>query len=66
MLKQSEDSVKNIMTNKSYQMHSVKDYKQLKQVHDLNYKKMGGLGPNIGSEEWSLKKEKQEKIREYV
>ena len=65
-LKQSEDNVKNIMTNKIYQMHSFKDYKQLKQMYDQNYKRLGGLGPNVGSEEWSLKKEKQEKMREYV
>lgn len=31
-----------------------------------HYKKLGGLGPNTGSPEWYQKKEKQQKVKEYI
>lgn len=34
--------------------------------YNQNYKRLGGLGPNIGSPEWFEKKEKKEKMKTYV
>lgn len=40
----------------SYKRYTVKDYKQLQQT--VQSLKMGGLGANIGSEEWEKAKKK--------
>ena len=34
--------------------------------YNQNYKRLGGLGPNIGSQAWFEKKEKNEKMKKYV
>jgi len=49
-------------TNSSiiYKQYTVKDYKQMLQTSQSL--KMGGLGPNIGGEEWEKARRKQEQI----
>ena len=38
----------------------------IKNTYINGYKKLGGLGPNIGSEDWQVKKNKALKVSEYV
>jgi hypothetical protein len=33
--------------------------------YSSNYKKLGGLGPNTGTQDWQSKKDKMEKIHDY-
>ena len=49
------------MTSKyEYKPYTLKDYKEI-----INVDTLGGLGANIGTEEWEKKKEKMEKMAEY-
>jgi uncharacterized iron-regulated protein len=41
-----------------YKKYNIKDYNQLKQ--SVANSKMGGLGANIGGEEWEIAKRKKE------
>jgi len=41
-----------------YKKYNIKDYNQLKQ--SVANTKMGGLGANIGGEEWEIAKRKKE------
>ena len=43
-----------------YKPYTLKDYKEI-----INIDTLGGLGANIGTEEWEKKKEKMEKMSEY-
>ena len=49
--------------NAIYKPYSVKEYKQVQQNAQ---QKLGGLGPNIGGDEWEKAKRKQEQIQEYA
>ena len=43
-----------------YKPYTLKDYKEI-----MNVDTLGGLGANIGTEEWNKKKEKMDKMSEY-
>ena len=44
-----------------YKPYTLKDYKEI-----INVDTLGGLGANIGTEEWEKKKEKMDKMSEYA
>ena len=44
-----------------YKPYTLKDYKEI-----INVDSLGGLGANIGTEEWEKKKEKMDKMSEYA
>ncbi|CDW77089.1 UNKNOWN [Stylonychia lemnae] len=48
----------------TYKPYSVKDYKQMQQTSQSM--KLGGLGANIGSQEWENAKKKQEQAQEFA
>ena len=45
-------------TSTNYKQYKLKDYQQMKDVY--NNSKFGGLGANVGTEEWELAKRKKE------
>ena len=47
-----------------YKQYTIKDYKQLQST--VQSLKMGGLGANIGSEEWEKAKRKADAAQEYA
>ncbi|CDW74030.1 UNKNOWN [Stylonychia lemnae] len=51
-------------TSGLYKPYSVKEYKQMQQTSQQI--KLGGLGANIGGEDWEKAKKKQEQIQEYA
>ncbi len=66
-LKQQEENVKTITSNKkNYPIYNYNDYQKLLKNYDSNYKRLGGLGPNIGTEEWHQRKDKHNKISQYI
>ena len=55
---------KSNMTNinrHEYKPYTLKDYKEI-----MNVDTLGGLGANIGTEDWNKKKEKMDKMNEYA
>ena len=55
-------TVTNINNSKfEYKPYTLKDYKEI-----MNVDTLGGLGANIGTEEWEKKKEKMDKMSEYA
>lgn len=62
-LKAQESEVKKIM---KYKKRSYQDYLQMKQEYAKKFTKLGGLGPNIGSNEWQCAKQKELKRNEYA
>lgn len=48
----------------NYKRYNLKDYHNLQQ--NLKQQKMGGLGANIGSEEWELARRKKEIQMQYA
>jgi hypothetical protein len=50
-------------TNHQYKPHSYQDYQTMKQ--QVQTLKLGGLGANIGSEEWEKARKKNEFFMEY-
>lgn len=48
----------------NYKPHTLKDYRQLQST--VQSLKMGGLGANIGTEEWERAKKKVEAAQEYA
>ncbi|CDW76375.1 UNKNOWN [Stylonychia lemnae] len=66
-LKQQEDQVRQINSiKKSYSPYRMKEYLEMQNQYQSKYKKLGGLGPNIGDNEWQERKLKKEKINQYV
>ena len=55
-------NTQNTTNSANFKPHSVKEYKQMASQPI----KLGGLGPNIGHEEWEKAKKKQEQIQEYA
>ena len=51
----------NCTTRCEYKPYTLKDYKEI-----VNVDTLGGLGANIGTEEWEKKKEKMDKMSEYA
>ena len=62
-LKQQEDNVKGI---RKFQPYSYSDYIKMRDNYDKHYKKLGGLGPNLGSPDWMEKRDKYRKMNDYV
>jgi hypothetical protein len=46
-----------------YVPHSLKEYWMLKESSNFTY---GGLGPNVGTEEWKVYSEKTKKMKEFA
>lgn len=44
----------------------MKEYLEMQNEYQSKYKKLGGLGPNIGDNEWQERKLKKEKINQYA
>eukprot|EP00347_Sterkiella_histriomuscorum_P011406 403372582 len=68
-LKQQEEQVKQINSNKkknNYSPHNYSEYQDMLNQYNQQYKKLGGLGPNIGTQEWQDKHLKLEKINQYA
>ena len=60
----SGDGQRLTYANGTYKPYTVKDYKQLQST--VQSLRMGGLGANIGSEEWERAKRKAEAAQEYA
>jgi len=57
-------SPRNSLSNKAeYKPYSLKDYRE---IRPTKYYKLGGLGANIGSEQWKSRYEKIEKMAQYA
>ena len=53
-------TITNMTSKYDYKPYTLKDYKEI-----INVDTLGGLGANIGTEEWEKKKEKMDKMSEY-
>lgn len=58
------DSTKAYVSDGGYKQYTLKEFKELNQT--TANQKRGGLGPNIGSEEWQKRKEKLEKMQKFA
>lgn len=59
--------MKNINSNKKqYSPYRYNDYLEMRQNYQQSYKRLGGLGPNIGNEDWLEKQKKFEKMNDYI
>ena len=48
-----------------YKPYTLKEYKESREIQSKVLTQVGGLGPNIGGEEWLKKKEKLDKMNEF-
>jgi hypothetical protein len=50
----------------AYRPYTLKEYKESKDVQGKALTQLGGLGPNLGGEEWQKKREKIEKMNNFA
>ena len=68
-ISQDNDSIQtyNSSAKKSgYKPYTLKEYKESRETQSKASTQVGGLGPNIGGEEWLKKKEKLDKMNEFA
>lgn len=49
----------------TYKPFTIRDYSRKSSEENL-FSKIGGLGPNIGGEDWIKEKQKRERIRDFT
>jgi len=66
-LKRQEENVKQISeSKKNYNPYNLNDYIQMKNQYQRHYRRLGGLGSNVGSIDWNEKQLRKDKMNQYA